>query len=114
MKILEIRNLIKKHEESVYYGDMEDVAEKVEELYHDEELNVRIVNSDTEDRGDDWKQWDVRVYKVDEGSEVAYFKVAKEVEKTPRYSGPGAVVVNEVIPKQVTVTVYPELRLGDI
>lgn len=105
MSIIEtIRNTIKQHhEEDGAYNDMEEIGDLIFEYWCDKE--IKRVDSDTEDRGKEWTEFESVVYKAEEENETAYFKVEKEVRKTDKENVVGA-VVEEVIPKTKVETKY--------
>lgn len=102
-KLIEkIRKMIKEHEDSCYYGDMEDVRDLILGIDH---RKYNIVYSESEDVGDRWLINEVKVYKINTGEEEVYFKVIEEVGRT-EYQRNGGTIVEEVVPKQVIVTRY--------
>lgn len=108
MNIIEtIRTSIRKHEESGYYGDMQDTVQLIRDLDDHYPEAFEIVHYDTEDNGR-WTNWDVRIKKVIFEGETAYFKVMIEEGKTELQSA-SMEVVEEVIPKEVTVIQYDSI-----
>jgi hypothetical protein len=104
--IKEIRKSIKKHNDSIYSGDMEDTEELIlEESYKNK---AELVHTDTVDTGDRWLIDEVSVYKIIENGITAYFKITKSEGRTEMQSD-GGIEVAEVIPKQVTITEYENI-----
>jgi hypothetical protein len=104
--IKKIRESIKKHNDTIYSGDMIDTEELIlEERYKNK---AELVHTDTIDTGDRWLIDEVSVYKLIENGVTAYFKITKSEGRTEMQSDGGIEVV-EVLPKQVTIIEYEEI-----
>lgn len=98
-----IRDSIKKHQESCYYGEMKDTEEMLRKLWR--EGKADIVKTKTEDRGNRWTKYEISIYKVESDGETAYFEVEEEVGKTEAQSD-GGIMVEEVKPKEIIIIEY--------
>ncbi|MGF7535489.1 hypothetical protein AAGG74_17695 [Bacillus mexicanus] len=103
--INKLREAIRKHEESNYYGQMDDVAKSIESAFMDKQ--AKLVHSGNEDSDERWSKWSIQVYKITDSSGTAYFQVEREEGSTESQTIFGYhVIVFEVVPKEVVVTQY--------
>jgi hypothetical protein len=105
--IAKIRSAIKKHEDSIYYGDMQNVQKIIDDAYYDEAYkgDIDVVEREIEDRGDRWTHWNTSVYTFETDAETVYFKISIEEGRTEYQTG-SMVVVEEVEARIVTITKY--------
>jgi len=110
MKLLErIRKSIHTHENSIYYGDMQETARMVENYVRYNQHKSDLAESRTEERDDRWTEWHLEIYKLTIDNETVYFQIEKEQGKSGLNSGT-SVVVKEVVPREITKIVYEEVE----
>jgi len=112
MKLLErIRKSIHAHENSVYFGEMQDTARMIENYVKYNQSKSELVESRTEERNDRWTEWYLEIYKLNIESETVYFQIEKEQgEGDKNWNNEMSVVVKEVIPKEITKIIYEEIE----
>lgn len=87
-----------------YYSSQNSDRELIEEI--EDLLGDDIIERDFEEGGR-WSNFESEVFKVEEGDEVAYFRVTHEVPATESQEGmDSSYEIEEVEPHQVMTTIY--------